>query len=51
MTVIDKKLPFDEMLLDDLNRDFKNSTLARSHYKQFSTWLSAQSDTYLSGVG
>ncbi|MFM1806368.1 MAG: hypothetical protein RL212_627 [Pseudomonadota bacterium] len=49
MTVIDKKLPFDEMLLDDLNRDFKNSTLARSHYKQFSTWLSAQSDTYLSG--
>ena len=49
MTVIDKKLPFDEMLLDDLNRDFKNSTLARPHYKQFSTWLSAQSDTYLSG--
>lgn len=49
MTVIDKKLPFDEMLLDDLNRDFKNATLARPHYKQFSTWLSAQSDTYLSG--
>jgi uncharacterized circularly permuted ATP-grasp superfamily protein len=49
MTVIDKKLPFDEMLLDDLNRDFKNSTLARPHYKQFSTWLSAQGDTYLSG--
>ncbi len=49
MTVTDKKLPFDEMLLDDLNRDFKNSTLARPHYKQFSTWLSAQGDTYLSG--
>ncbi|MEY4481854.1 MAG: hypothetical protein RIQ84_1016 [Pseudomonadota bacterium] len=49
MTVTDKKLPFDEMLLDDLNRDFKNSTLARPHYKQFSTWLSAQGDAYLSG--
>jgi uncharacterized circularly permuted ATP-grasp superfamily protein len=36
------------MLLDDVVRDFKNSTLARSHYQQFSTWLAKQGDGYLS---
>ncbi|MEY3950735.1 MAG: hypothetical protein RJB21_493, partial [Pseudomonadota bacterium] len=48
MMVMERKLPFDEMALDDLERDFKNSTLARPHYKQFSQWLSQQSDQYLS---
>ena len=42
MMVMERKLPFDEMALDDLERDFKNSTLARPHYKQFSHWLSPQ---------
>ncbi len=48
MTVKEWTLPFDEMLLDDVARDFKNSTLARSHYQQFSTWLAKQGDGYLS---
>jgi len=48
MTVKERTLPFDEMLLDDVARDFKNSTLARSHYQQFSTWLAKQGDGYLS---
>jgi uncharacterized circularly permuted ATP-grasp superfamily protein len=48
MMVMERKLPFDEMALDDLERDFKNSTLARPHYKQFSQWLSQQGDQYLS---
>ena len=48
MTVKERTLPFDEMLLDDVARDFKNSTLARSHYQQFSTWLAKQGDSYLS---
>ncbi len=48
MTVKERTLPFDEMLLDDVVRDFKNSTLARSHYQQFSTWLAKQGDGYLS---
>lgn len=48
MMVMECKLPFDEMALDDLERDFKNSTLARPHYKQFSQWLSLQGDQYLS---
>ncbi len=48
MTVKEWTLPFDEMLLDDVVRDFKNSTLARSHYQQFSTWLAKQGDGYLS---
>ena len=48
MMVMERKLPFDEMALDDLERDFKNSTLARPHYKRFSQWLSQQGDQYLS---
>lgn len=48
MTVKERTLPFDEMLLDDVARDFKNSALARSHYQQFSTWLAKQGDGYLS---
>ncbi len=48
MTVKERTLSFDEMLFDDFARDFKNSTLARSHYQQFSTWLAKQGDGYLS---
>lgn len=47
MMVAEKILPFDEMIHDECSRDFKNQHIARSHYKQFSQWLSQQSDAYL----
>ena len=47
MMVAEKILPFDEMIHDECSRDFKNQHIARPHYKQFSQWLSQQSDTYL----
>jgi len=45
--VTERKLPFDEMILDGIERDFKNSDAARSHYQGFAQWLSQQKDDYL----
>ena len=45
--VTGRKLPFDEMILDSIDRDFKNSAAARSHYQGFAQWLSRQKDDYL----
>ncbi len=43
------KLPFDEMILDDLDRNFKNSNFSRDHYKGFAQWLDAQGEEVLNG--
>ena len=43
------KLPFDEMILDDLDRNFKNSNFSRDHYKDFAQWLDAQGEEVLRG--
>ncbi len=43
------KLPFDEMILDDLDRNFKNSNFSRDHYKDFAQWLDAQGEEVLNG--
>ena len=43
------KLPFDEMILDDLDRNFKNSNFSRDHYKEFAQWLDAQGEEVLRG--
>ncbi len=48
MMVLEKKLPFDEMSLDDVARDFKDPQVSRSHYQQFAQWLSQQGEQYLS---
>lgn len=45
--VTGRKLPFDEMILDSIDRDFKNSAAARSHYQGFAQWLGRQKDDYL----
>lgn len=49
MMVEERFLPFDEMAVDDLERNFKDSSCAREHYKHFAQWLSQQSDSYLQG--
>ena len=41
------KLPFDEMSLDGVQRNFKDAQFSRTHYQQFSQWLSGQGDQYL----
>ena len=46
--VIDKKLPFDEMSLDDVTQNFKDPQVSRSHYQKFAQWLSQQGESYLS---
>jgi uncharacterized circularly permuted ATP-grasp superfamily protein len=43
------KLPFDEMILDDLDRNFKNPNFSRDHYKEFALWLGAQGEDVLKG--
>ena len=43
------KLPFDEMILDDLDRNFKNSNFSREHYKEFALWLDKQGEDVLKG--
>jgi uncharacterized circularly permuted ATP-grasp superfamily protein len=43
------KLPFDEMSLDGVQRNFKDAQFSRAHYQQFSQWLSGQGDQYLQG--
>lgn len=48
MMVLEKKLPFDEMSLDDVARDFKDPQVSRTHYQQFAQWLSQQGEQYLS---
>jgi uncharacterized circularly permuted ATP-grasp superfamily protein len=46
--VLEQKLPFDEMSLDDVIRNFKDPRVSRSHYQQFAQWLSQQGEQYLS---
>ncbi len=46
--VLEQKLPFDEMSLDDVIRNFKDPGVSRSHYQQFAQWLSQQGEQYLS---
>ena len=46
--VIDKKLPFDEMSLDDVTQNFKDPQVSRFHYQKFAQWLSQQGESYLS---
>ncbi len=43
----ERQLPFDEMSLDGVHRNFKDAQFSRSHYQQFSQWLSGQGDQYL----
>ncbi len=43
----EKQLPFDEMSLDGVHRNFKDAKFSRTHYQQFSQWLSGQGDQYL----
>jgi uncharacterized circularly permuted ATP-grasp superfamily protein len=43
------QLPFDEMILDDLDRNFKNPNLSREHYKSFAQWLNTQGEDVLKG--
>jgi len=47
--VIEKEhqLPFDEMSLDGVQRNFKDAQFSRTHYQQFSQWLNGQGDQYL----
>jgi uncharacterized circularly permuted ATP-grasp superfamily protein len=46
--VLEQKLPFDEMSLDDVIRNFKDPRVSRSHYQKFAQWLSQQGEQYLS---
>jgi uncharacterized circularly permuted ATP-grasp superfamily protein len=43
----ERQLPFDEMSLDGVHRNFKDAQFSRTHYQQFSQWLSGQGDQYL----
>jgi uncharacterized circularly permuted ATP-grasp superfamily protein len=43
------ELPFDEMILDELDRNFKNPEFARDHYKAFAQWLNSQGEDVLKG--
>ncbi len=43
----EKQLPFDEMSLDGVQRNFMDAQFSRTHYQQFSQWLSGQGDQYL----
>jgi uncharacterized circularly permuted ATP-grasp superfamily protein len=43
------ELPFDEMILDELDRNFKNPEFAREHYKAFAQWLNSQGEDVLRG--